>query len=155
MIEHPSPGHHGSECYARRMHVKVGSVAFLRAAGSGYGIGLDDDGHRVEFLGEWRALAELEPELDLQRLRRDFHLDEDLTADVQSYNTFLERLEEVRYSPLAESQLGENAAFTIGVAASQDSMPAVPESGSAGDNVVPAEGAESALEAEESTAPTE
>ena len=39
------------------MHVKVGSVAFLRAAGSGYGIGLDDDGHRVEFLGEWRALA--------------------------------------------------------------------------------------------------
>lgn len=41
------------------MRVKVGSVAFLEAAGSGYGIGLDDDGHRVEFLGDWRALSQL------------------------------------------------------------------------------------------------
>lgn len=46
------------------MRVKVGSVAFLKAAGCGYGIGLSDDGHRVEFVGDWRALAELEPELD-------------------------------------------------------------------------------------------
>jgi hypothetical protein len=42
------------------MRVKVGSVAFLKAAGSGYGIGLDDDGHRVEFIGDWRTLAELD-----------------------------------------------------------------------------------------------
>lgn len=41
------------------VRVKLGSVAFLRAAGSGYGIGLDDDGHRVEFLGDWRAMREL------------------------------------------------------------------------------------------------
>ncbi len=42
------------------MRVRVGSVAFLKAAGSGYGIGLDDDGHRVEFLGDWRELASLQ-----------------------------------------------------------------------------------------------
>jgi hypothetical protein len=47
-----------------RMHVKVGSVAFLRAAGTGYGIGLTDDGHRVEFLADWRDLAKLETALD-------------------------------------------------------------------------------------------
>jgi hypothetical protein len=111
-------------------------------------------------LGELdRALDPDSPDLDiyrlaLQRLRRDFHLDEDLTTDVQSYNTFLERLEEVRYSPLVESQVGEKAAFTIGVPASQDPVAAVPEDGSRGEDVGPAEAAESALEAEESTAPT-
>jgi len=41
------------------MRVKVGSVAFLEAAGSGYGIGLDDAGHRIEFMGDWRALSQL------------------------------------------------------------------------------------------------
>lgn len=41
------------------MRVKVGSVAFLRAAGSGYGIGLGDDGRLIEFLGDWRALESL------------------------------------------------------------------------------------------------
>jgi hypothetical protein len=41
------------------MRVKVGSVAYLAAASSGYGFGLDVDGHRVEFLGDWRALAAL------------------------------------------------------------------------------------------------
>jgi hypothetical protein len=46
------------------MRVKVGSIAFLKAAGSGYGIGLTDDGHRVEFLGDWSALGELQAELD-------------------------------------------------------------------------------------------
>ncbi len=46
------------------MRVKVGSVAFLRSAGSGYGIGLTDDGHRVEFIGDWRDLADLQPALD-------------------------------------------------------------------------------------------
>lgn len=39
------------------MQVKVGSVAFLPAAGSGYGIGLDDDGHRIEWMGDWRMMA--------------------------------------------------------------------------------------------------
>ena len=41
------------------MRVKVGSVAFLTSAGTGYGIGLDDDGHQVEFVGDWRELAAL------------------------------------------------------------------------------------------------
>lgn len=45
------------------MRVKLGSVAFLRAAGSGYGIGLSDDGQLIEFLGDWRALETLRPEL--------------------------------------------------------------------------------------------
>lgn len=39
------------------MRIKLGSVAYLRAANSGYGIGLDDEGHRVEFLGDRHALA--------------------------------------------------------------------------------------------------
>jgi len=38
------------------VRVKLGSVAFLKAAGGGYGIGLDDDGHLIEFLGDWREL---------------------------------------------------------------------------------------------------
>jgi len=46
------------------VRVKVGSVAFLKAAGSGYGIGLDNDGHLTEFLGDWRALAALRDTLD-------------------------------------------------------------------------------------------
>jgi hypothetical protein len=46
------------------MRVKLGSVAFLKAAGSGYGMGLDEDGHLIEFLGDWRALLALEDALD-------------------------------------------------------------------------------------------
>lgn len=45
------------------MRVKLGSVAFLKAAGGGYGIGLDDDGHLVEFLGDWRELDALQDAL--------------------------------------------------------------------------------------------
>lgn len=45
------------------MRVKVGSVAFLTSAGSGYGVGLDDDGHLIEFLSDWRELAALQPSL--------------------------------------------------------------------------------------------
>jgi hypothetical protein len=43
------------------MRVRVGSVAFLKAGAVGYGVGLDDDGHRVEWLGDWRPMADLEP----------------------------------------------------------------------------------------------
>jgi hypothetical protein len=42
------------------VRVKVGSIAFLKAAGSGYLIGLDDAGHQVEGIGDWRALAPLQ-----------------------------------------------------------------------------------------------
>jgi hypothetical protein len=47
------------------MRVKLGSVVNLAAAGSGYGIGLDDDGHRVEFIGDWREMAGLQPALGI------------------------------------------------------------------------------------------
>ena len=40
------------------MRVKIGSVTYLKSANSGYGIGLDDDGHRVEFLADWTTLDE-------------------------------------------------------------------------------------------------
>jgi len=46
------------------VRVKLGSVAFLKAAGRGYLIGLDDDGHLVEALGDWGALAPLRELLD-------------------------------------------------------------------------------------------
>ena len=39
------------------MRVKLGSVGYLKAADRGYGIGLDDDGRRIEFLGDRQALA--------------------------------------------------------------------------------------------------
>jgi hypothetical protein len=45
------------------VRVKLGSVAYLKAAGSGYGIGLDYDGHLIEFLGDWRALDALQDAL--------------------------------------------------------------------------------------------
>ena len=39
------------------MRVKLGSVGYLKAANAGYAIGLDEDGHRIEFLGERQAIA--------------------------------------------------------------------------------------------------
>jgi len=46
------------------VRVKIGAVADLPLAGSGYGIGLDPDGHRVEFLGDWRAMRDMRDGLD-------------------------------------------------------------------------------------------
>jgi hypothetical protein len=46
------------------MRVKIGSIAFLKAAASGYAIGLTNDGHRVEFLGDWSVLEDLQAELE-------------------------------------------------------------------------------------------
>jgi hypothetical protein len=42
---------------AAAMRVKLGSVGYLKAADRGYGIGLDDDGRRIEFLGDRQVLA--------------------------------------------------------------------------------------------------
>jgi hypothetical protein len=39
------------------MRVKLGSVGYLKAAERGYGIGLDDYGRRIEFLGDRQVLA--------------------------------------------------------------------------------------------------
>lgn len=57
----PSKGERNAPVPVR---VKVGAVADLPLAGSAYGIGLDDDGHRIEFLGDWRAMRELRDALD-------------------------------------------------------------------------------------------
>jgi hypothetical protein len=46
------------------MRVKVGSVAYLQAAKSGYGMGLDSAGHRIEFVGTWPAFKRLRGALD-------------------------------------------------------------------------------------------
>jgi len=46
-----------------RVRVKVGSIAFLAAAGTGYGIGLDDTGRRIEFIGDWSALSTIQGRL--------------------------------------------------------------------------------------------
>ena len=51
-------GLQATPAYTAAMRVKLGSVAFFKAAG--YGIGLDDDGHLIEFLGDWRELEALE-----------------------------------------------------------------------------------------------
>jgi hypothetical protein len=39
------------------MRVKLGSVGYLKAVNAGYAIGLDEDGHRIEFLGDRRVIA--------------------------------------------------------------------------------------------------
>jgi hypothetical protein len=39
------------------MRSESGSVAYLKAAKRGYGIGLDSTGHRVELIGEWSTLS--------------------------------------------------------------------------------------------------
>ena len=49
-------GHGGP--YTAGMRVKVGSLAL--AAANDYGIGLDDDGHLVEFMADWVDLDALD-----------------------------------------------------------------------------------------------
>ena len=39
------------------MRVKLGSVGYLKAANAGYAIGLDEEGHRIEFLGDRHVIA--------------------------------------------------------------------------------------------------
>ena len=39
------------------MRVRLGSVGYLKAANAGYAIGVDEDGHRIEFLGDRRVIA--------------------------------------------------------------------------------------------------
>src|SRR4026207_317699 len=39
------------------MRVKLGSVGYLKAVNAGYAIGLDEDGRRIEFLGDRRVIA--------------------------------------------------------------------------------------------------
>jgi hypothetical protein len=82
------------------MRVKVGSIAFLAAAGSGYGIGLTDDGHRVEFLGDWRDLAELEPALDR---------DEPVYLEVEDWQVLA--IDDELRLPLTREGMAERARF--------------------------------------------
>lgn len=82
-----------------RLRVKVGSVAFLTSAGSGYGIGLDDAGRRIEFIGDWRALAELEARL----------ANEVVYVDVEGWQVIAVN-DEIRLD-LGRAAMGERAAF--------------------------------------------
>jgi hypothetical protein len=82
-----------------RLRVKVGSVAFLTAASSGYGIGLDDAGRRIEFIGDWRALAELESRL----------ANEVVYVDVEAWQVIAVN-EEIRLD-LGREAMVERAAF--------------------------------------------
>jgi hypothetical protein len=82
------------------MRIKLGSVAFLTTAGIGYGIGLDDNGHLVEFLGDWRALAELEESL---------HSADPVLVDVVDWQV-LAVDDEVRL-PLSREAMAERATY--------------------------------------------
>jgi hypothetical protein len=81
------------------LRVKLGSVAFLAAAGSGYGIGLDAAGRRIEFIGDWRALAELEARL----------ANEVVYIDVEGWQVIAVN-EEIRLD-LGRQAMAERAAF--------------------------------------------
>lgn len=39
------------------MRVKLGSVGYLKAVNAGYAIGLDEEGRRIEFLGDRHVIA--------------------------------------------------------------------------------------------------
>ena len=54
----------------------VASVAFLTAAGTGYGIGLDDRGDRIEFIGDWRSLLALGETIESAGVPQAANLDE-------------------------------------------------------------------------------
>lgn len=82
-----------------RLRVKVGSVAFLNSAGSGYGIGLDNTGRRIEFIGDWRALADLESRLGTEAVY----------VEVETWQVIAVN-EEVRLD-LGHQAMGERAAF--------------------------------------------
>ena len=47
----------GTQRLNDRMRVKLGSVGYLKAANAGYAIGLDEEGHRIEFLGDRHVIA--------------------------------------------------------------------------------------------------
>ena len=82
------------------MRVKVGSIAYLEAAGSGYGIGLDDAGHRIEFMGDWRALSDLQPALSAR---------EAVYADVESWQVIA--VDDEMRVDLGHEAMVERAAF--------------------------------------------
>jgi hypothetical protein len=41
------------------MKVMVARTAYIWSAGVGYGIGLNEAGDRIEFMGDWRVMSEL------------------------------------------------------------------------------------------------
>jgi hypothetical protein len=92
----------------RRLRVKVGSVAYLTAAGSGYGIGLDEAGRRIEFIGDWRLLADLEPRLAVDAVY----------VEVQSWQVIAVN-DEVRLD-LGRQAMAERAAFLRSALATLD-----------------------------------
>jgi hypothetical protein len=94
------------------MRIKVGSVAFLKAAGSGFLVGLTDDGHRVEALGDWRALAPLRDRLEAP---------DPVYIDVDEWQV-LAVDDELRL-PLNREAMEERARFLRSALAEMDKMP--------------------------------
>lgn len=85
------------------------------AAGTGYGIGLDEGGRLVEFIGDWRALADLESRL----------LTEAVYVEVESWQVIAVN-EEIRLD-LGRTAMAERAAFLRSALAQRDATGGVHE----------------------------
>lgn len=79
----------------------VASVAYLKAAGSGYAIGLTPDGDRVEFMGDWRSLRALGNSIEAAGRRQP--------ADVEEWQIVAIN-GEIRL-PLSRAAMAERASF--------------------------------------------
>jgi hypothetical protein len=71
------------------MRVKVGQTAYIKAAGAAFGIGLDDDGHRIEWMGDTREMGAIQYAIENgERVYADVEpwqvvaVDEELTLDL-------------------------------------------------------------------------
>lgn len=81
------------------MRVKVATTTFLKAAGAAFGIGLDDEGHRVEFMGDRRMM---------HALAESIADGETVYADVESWQVIAVDGElRVDLSPAAMAERGE------------------------------------------------
>ena len=83
------------------MRVMVASVAFLKAVGMGYGIGLNDQGDRIEFIGDWRSLLDLRAVIESTGQRHAATVEEWQVLAVNG---------EVKL-PLSKAALAERATF--------------------------------------------
>jgi len=83
------------------MRVMVASVAYMKAAGSGYAIGLTDRGDRVEFIGDWRALKNLREAIESAGEPQPVEIEE---WQVVAVNGALQ-------VPLSRAAMAERAAF--------------------------------------------
>lgn len=86
------------------MRVIVASVAFLKAAGTGYAVGLNARGDRIEFIGDWRSLRGLRGSIESTGQPQAAIIDPWQVLAVNG---------EVRL-PLSQEALAERASFVRG-----------------------------------------